>query len=83
MTFATMLITQVCIVTENIKNRTLKVFKEGTIGKRLAQIANASIVLGIGWLTSKSKIAALYKPLLASKEKEKESVLLGTTSNIQ
>jgi len=59
-TLATMIITQVCSVTENIKNRTLNVFKEGAIGKCLAQIANASIVPGIVWLSSKSNIASIY-----------------------
>lgn len=74
-------ITQCREPNSKFETKVLSTFKEGSKGKRSATVTSISMVAGIGWLSTPSKMAVLYLVRLAEKEGESEMVFLGTTSN--
>ena len=75
------LITQCREPSAKYETKVLSIFKEGSKGKRSATATSSSMVAGIGWLSTSTKLSALYLVRLAEKEGENEMVFLGTTSN--
>ena len=76
---AGILITMLRNALDKYPEKVLAPFKYGTIAKRTAAITKVTLSAGLGWLTSKTKMIAMYKPRTTMKGNER--VFLGTTSN--